>query len=398
MNLGILLAEAGLDREAQQAYRTAQELGHDPDPEVVAEARRRAGAETPAEHAMRLVERGDRDAARQLLAAEYGTPELGDFGVALCRQELDTAKVLASRGGDGVSPTHAGQIAIDLACLFFRWHAMATAETVMELVTLSGLRVELWEYALRTGSVNCVAVARRVADALLDTADHEVAGRIADLAAPRYPDVAARTFRHAASSAWDADDFAACVRLLERLATVSPRDASRAWFNAALAYEQLGDPAAARAALVKAKEAAPNNEEARQCAFQLGLLAKDARDLREALRWLGPIADSHHREAALAAAHLGELYHWRGEPTEAVPWYQRTLDRTSDPELVGEAAYRMGEVLLGKGDVTAARQLLRRAVESGDDTFSPQAAALLVDLQSRVSDGGGHDRLRRRGR
>lgn len=87
--------------------------------------------------------------------------------------------------------------------------------------------------------------------------------------------------------------------------------------------------------------------------------------------------------APLAAAHIGELHYWRGDFDEALHWYQRALAAlgdTDDPELVGEAAYRAGEILGTKGDTGPARALLRRAADSADATFAPQAAALLATL------------------
>jgi hypothetical protein len=56
------------------------------------------------------------------------------------------------------------------------------------------------------------------------------------------------------------------------------------------------------------------------------------------------------------------------------------MANTEDPELVGEAGYRVGEILHERGDPAAARPALQKAVATGDATFAPRAAALLASL------------------
>jgi tetratricopeptide (TPR) repeat protein len=121
---------------------------------------------------------------------------------------------------------------------------------------------------------------------------------------------------------------------------------------------------------------------AHRATMNLASLAKRRSDLPETLRLLTPVADSGHRDAALAAAHIAELHYWLQEKDEALRWYRRTLDATDDPALVGEAAYRIGEILHDGGDPDTARQYLERAATTGDPAFAPQAIALLAGVPS----------------
>jgi TolA-binding protein len=115
-------------------------------------------------------------------------------------------------------------------------------------------------------------------------------------------------------------------------------------------------------------------------ANSLGLLAKDRRDVPDALRWFGLLIDAGHADAALAAAHLGELRYLLGDTADAVRWYEYALAHTDDPQLVGEAACRVGEIYSQAGAHDRARPLLTRAVDSGFDPFAASAAALLASI------------------
>jgi hypothetical protein len=60
--------------------------------------------------------------------------------------------------------------------------------------------------------------------------------------------------------------------------------------------------------------------------------------------------------------------------------YQRTLDSTgSNPDLVAEAAYRLGE-MAGQDGTDQAVRYLERERDTGDATFGPQAGELLGRL------------------
>ena len=117
----------------------------------------------------------------------------------------------------------------------------------------------------------------------------------------------------------------------------------------------------------------------------LGALAKRDRDWAEALHWYRQVIDAGvPDQAPLAAAHLGELAYWLGDRDSAVRYYELTLATgTTDAELVGEAAFRLGEIRHGDGDLDLAREHLLRAIGSGDAAYADQARTLLakIDLE-----------------
>jgi len=82
----------------------------------------------------------------------------------------------------------------------------------------------------------------------------------------------------------------------------------------------------------------------------------------------------------MAAAHLGELCYWLGDRDGALRFYELTLNLTGRPELVAEAACRLGEIRYEHGDLPAARHLLEQAVATGDDLYAAEAEALLTKL------------------
>ncbi|WP_336204510.1 tetratricopeptide repeat protein [Nonomuraea sp. LPB2021202275-12-8] len=139
------------------------------------------------------------------------------------------------------------------------------------------------------------------------------------------------------------------------------------------------DPALARGWYVRAVGAAEGHTAA-LAAMYLGALAKRERDFPEALGWYQRVIDAGDTESAMAAAHLGELCYWLGDRDGALRYYDLTLNLTERPELVAEAACRLGEIRYAHGDLPAARRLLELAVETGDDAFAPEAEDLLAKL------------------
>ncbi|MFB4319105.1 hypothetical protein [Actinomadura sp. 21ATH] len=144
------------------------------------------------------------------------------------------------------------------------------------------------------------------------------------------------------------------------------------------------DPARARELYLAAIDA-PGEENAvavELARMYLGSLAKRERDWPEALRWYQAVIDTEGgRQRAMAAAHLGELAYWLGDRDGAVRFYERCLEvGTGDAELLGESAYRLGELRYGAGEVDRARGHLRDALASGHEGFAEQARVLLAKL------------------
>ncbi|MFI0467087.1 tetratricopeptide repeat protein [Saccharopolyspora sp. 5N102] len=117
-----------------------------------------------------------------------------------------------------------------------------------------------------------------------------------------------------------------------------------------------------------------------KAAMNLGVIAKRRRDIAAAAPWFQALIDLGHPNAALAAAHLAEMHYWREDHAEAVRHYEYTLASTEDPELIAEAAYRVGEIRYRRGEVQQARELLNRAVRTEDPSFADQATKLLTEL------------------
>ncbi|MEO3884195.1 tetratricopeptide repeat protein [Nonomuraea sp. B5E05] len=115
-------------------------------------------------------------------------------------------------------------------------------------------------------------------------------------------------------------------------------------------------------------------------AMYLGALAKRERDFGEALTWYQRVIDAGDSESGLASAHLGELCYWLGDRDGALRYYEQTLGLTEQPDLVAEAACRLGEIRYERGDLEQARRMLRRAVDTGDASFATEAEALLAKI------------------
>ncbi|MBN6052938.1 tetratricopeptide repeat protein [Nonomuraea sp. RK-328] len=139
------------------------------------------------------------------------------------------------------------------------------------------------------------------------------------------------------------------------------------------------DEAEARAWYLQALDA-EDGHTAAVAAMYLGALAKRARDYPEALGWYQRVIDAGDPESGMAAAHLGELCHWLGDRDGALRHYELTLTLTDRPELVAEAACRLGEIRYERGDLALARRLLEMAVATEDAAFAPQAAELLARI------------------
>ncbi|NUW40275.1 tetratricopeptide repeat protein [Nonomuraea rhodomycinica] len=139
------------------------------------------------------------------------------------------------------------------------------------------------------------------------------------------------------------------------------------------------DEAEARSWYMRALDA-EDGHTAAVAAMYLGALAKRARDYPEALGWYQRVIDAGDPESGMAAAHLGELCYWLGDRDGALRHYELTLTLTDRPDLVAEAAFRLGGIRYEHGDLATARRLLERAVATGDAAFAPQAAELLAKI------------------
>lgn len=131
---------------------------------------------------------------------------------------------------------------------------------------------------------------------------------------------------------------------LATLTAAAHADDPAALLALAQTHDLAGDAAAAQPVYAKLAEH-ELSEQYQDAIFNLGLHAKDRRDLPEATRWFGQYIEAGYAAHPLAAAHLGELAYWVGDKQAALHWYQYTLDHTDLPVLVEEAEQRMAELL-----------------------------------------------------
>ncbi|WP_433519602.1 hypothetical protein ACQP2T_31075 [Nonomuraea sp. CA-143628] len=454
LELCVRLSEEGRDAEARAAFLLVHSFGR---PEFMGEARERAGMESPAERAHRLMSEGDRAGALKELRRAYdGGDEVIDFAVALLDGDFETAD--ATLPGGDLDRTRMALIATDLVFVHAREGGDDVVAALLELRVTAELGSTMWRYALASGNAYPEEVTAAIGERLMWTAVAmhlpEEVRDIAETAGARFPGLAAAAYAaigdHYTTFGEPEDEADAWVRAaywtsVAELGGTEP--AARALITLARSLDATGYPVAAAAARAAATETAGpelaagasyavfsyarlllraghehrawhllltiagegdrgaaeammllghhaesvgDREMARQwwlcaaasdqpamvrsAAMELGYLAKIARDAPEARRWYGPVVESDDESAALAAAHLGELHYWLGDKEESLRWYDRTLSGTDDPELVGEAALRVGEM---RGDPTA----LRRAADSGHAGFAEQALTLLSELE-----------------
>jgi tetratricopeptide (TPR) repeat protein len=177
LELCVRLRSDGRQEEARAAYLIALEAR---DPALLAEARRRAGMETPAERGYRLVREGDRAAAAAELRRAYEPSALVvEFGLALFDGDFDAAAAALQRIGGDLEETWLGEVAVDLAFVYARGGDDAATEAVVELLTRNEFAIRAWHYALGNGSAHpleaVVAIGKRLA-ASLPPSDYEVYG------------------------------------------------------------------------------------------------------------------------------------------------------------------------------------------------------------------------------
>nr|WP_243716931.1 tetratricopeptide repeat protein [Actinomadura sp. KC345] len=183
----------------------------------------------------------------------------------------------------------------------------------------------------------------------------------------------------------DAGEYAEAREILAPLAEDGSRVARHARLSLGRTYHDE-DPARARALYLAAIETpgGQSDQVVELAKMYLGSLAKQARDWPEALRWYQAVIDSGSSgNGPMAAAHLGELAYWQGDHDSALRFYEQCLAMGPDnAELVGESAYRAGEIRFAQGDLAAATAHLVRALESGHAGFVDQARILLTKLNA----------------
>jgi hypothetical protein len=131
LEIALLLQRDGLVDEARVAYHEALAFRI---PEVIAEARRRTGWESPAEQAYNLVLNERPDDAAALLTTVYEPSNVAGFGLAVCEQFFDeAADMIYDMGGD-LEISDAGRIAIDMAGRYLRDNDGEAATAVLALV------------------------------------------------------------------------------------------------------------------------------------------------------------------------------------------------------------------------------------------------------------------------
>lgn len=130
---------------------------------------------------------------------------------------------------------------------------------------------------------------------------------------------------------------------LATLTDAAQGDRPEAIFALAQTHQKVGDFAAARELYLTIADR--ESVEREQTIYNLGLLAKELRDLPEGKRWFGRYVEGGYDRAALAAAHLGELCYWEGDKEASLHWYAYTLANTEVTELVEEAEQRTAELL-----------------------------------------------------
>lgn len=177
LELCVRLQAAGQQDAARAAYLLVHQVG---EPALLAEARQRAGMETPAERGCRLARKGDRAAAAEELRRAYEPHSVPvDFALALYAGDFGAAEAALERVGGDLEESHVGCVAADLAFLYAREGDGAAAESVVELLGRNEFALEAWHYALGNGSAHpleaIVTIGRKLTP-LLPPSDYEVEG------------------------------------------------------------------------------------------------------------------------------------------------------------------------------------------------------------------------------
>ncbi|GAA1573446.1 hypothetical protein GCM10009678_65100 [Actinomadura kijaniata] len=167
----------------------------------MAEARRRAGMESPAERGHRLAATGALSRAAAELRAAYddGSASVASFGLAVYRGDLARAEqVMAGLGGDLVR-SWAAEVAVDLAFQHARTGDAGTAGRPLDLLEAADLSARALRYALENGSARppelATEIGARLLGSLVDPAPGGQVETIVEAARHRLPERAALACR-----------------------------------------------------------------------------------------------------------------------------------------------------------------------------------------------------------
>ncbi|AZM46001.1 hypothetical protein DMB38_09370 [Streptomyces sp. WAC 06738] len=177
LELALRLHSEGHEAEARAAYAQAVSRGDCSvggvflgGASVIAEARRRAGMESPAEYGHRLAQAGDLSRAAAELRRIYddGSARVAAFALALCEGAFDRADEISGGSLEGdLAGTWMGQFAMDLAFVHARAGHTDTARRLADLAD-EGLNSGPFLHALASGSARPAELAVEMGTALVD--------------------------------------------------------------------------------------------------------------------------------------------------------------------------------------------------------------------------------------
>ncbi|WP_171165249.1 hypothetical protein [Streptomyces sp. I05A-00742] len=348
LDLCVRLQSDGRQDAARAAYLIVHEAA---DPALLAEARQRAGMETPAEHGYRLAQQGNRAAAAAELRGAYQPSSLVvEFGLALYARDFEAAEAALERIGGDLEERQIGQVAVDLAFLYAREADDTATEAVADLLSRNEFAAGAWHYALANGSAEpleaVASIGERLA-ALLPPSDYEVYGT--------------RPYT------WCHDAYWICVR---ELGGIPAADAAVLKLGRLL--HEVGDTEAARAAYACVRKLGRTAAEA-EATVRLARLLDEIGDVEAASEVYAAVAGHVHaaREASEGVADHAEdrvtaaiarIHDESGTPADldVLDVLEGELARLHGPGPDGDsyAVSQYAQWLVAEGDERSARDLL----------------------------------------
>lgn len=321
--------------EARAAYLLAHAPG---DPAIIAEARRRADMVTPAEHALRLFEAGDRVAATAELRRAYDpSTAVAAFALAVYAGDL-TAAGEVEFGGD-LERCWTGNVAVDLAFHYGRQGDRATVDKLLELVAVTDNASGAWAYAAANGSAHphglAVMVGRALARSEAGAMSPDGLTAIAEAAAPALPGVAATAYRllgehelqygeeDAVPDAWSRAAYWSCVDRPGGARMAAAEITALAELLDAVGETQ--DAATARAVLAELAPAPAQGPRDHYGAFLYGQWFSGAKRADKAVPLLTEVAGEKGVGAAKACVTVGFHAHHADDDEAARRWWVRAI-------------------------------------------------------------------------